>query len=131
MRRILVEPSRVRAVCLLHSTGLLAAILPSAASIAENEHWPDDMLAGTKSVAQFSATSAPRMLHVLHELKEPSFPLALAALLHQASNDKLAEMSVALGNFRGLKLIASRGCCKIKTHSSTQNRSAGRSCNHC
>ncbi len=55
MRRILVEPSGVRAVCLLHLTGLLAAILPVAASIAETEHWPNNVLADTKSVAQFSA----------------------------------------------------------------------------
>ena len=42
MRITLVHSARVRAVLLMHATGLLGAILPEAAASAETEKWPHD-----------------------------------------------------------------------------------------
>jgi tRNA nucleotidyltransferase/poly(A) polymerase len=61
LRLLLVHASRARGVGLLHGTGLLVAILPEAAALATSD-WE-------------------RTMAVLANLREPSFPLALAALL--------------------------------------------------
>ena len=74
MRLMLVHASRVRAVLLLREMGLLDAILPE--------------LAVDKDGSALNAAGRPideawvDTLEVLTTLVEPSFPLALAALLH-------------------------------------------------
>jgi tRNA nucleotidyltransferase/poly(A) polymerase len=65
MRRMLVDPSRVAAVRLLLATNLAAAVLPEI--VPEN----DEQTQGLEQA-----------LTVLGRLKDPAFPLALAALLH-------------------------------------------------
>ncbi|MGA2796048.1 MAG: CCA tRNA nucleotidyltransferase [Thermoguttaceae bacterium] len=69
MRRMLVDPSRVAAVRLMLATNLGAAILPEI--VPENDKQ-------TQILEQ--------ALTVLGRLKDPAFPLALAALLHTASD---------------------------------------------
>ena len=61
MRRMLVEPGRVKAVRLLVDTGLAASVLPELIATEQFES----------------------ILVVLDRLKEPSFPLALGALLYK------------------------------------------------
>lgn len=73
MERILVDWHRVRAVRLLYETGLAAAILPEIVPVDPDGH------------ARFD-----RALAVLGRLVEPSFPLALAALLHPFINAEAA-----------------------------------------
>jgi poly(A) polymerase len=100
MRITLVHPARVRAVLLMHATGLLGAILPEAAASAETEKWPRD--AATEPEASVTAKSSseqnvptlPRTLALLQIVDQPSFPLALAILVHAASGaDPAATVS--------------------------------------
>jgi poly(A) polymerase len=71
MRTMLVHPSRSRAVRLMQAIGLLAVILPEVA--ADSSSWE-------------------QMLAMLEGLKQPSFSLALAALLHSVFANDLAEV---------------------------------------
>jgi len=68
MRIILVHPARVRAIEMLKATGLLQAILPAAAGQL-----------GERETALLAA------------LDEPTFPLAMSALLHAVPNTDIAE----------------------------------------
>ncbi|MEX2111817.1 MAG: CCA tRNA nucleotidyltransferase [Pirellulales bacterium] len=74
MRLMLVHSSRVRAVHLLHETGLLTALLPELNVIDQNES-----LTATGRSADDAWVTTLEMLSVL---AEPSFPLAFAVLLH-------------------------------------------------
>jgi poly(A) polymerase len=69
MRRMLVDPSRMAAVRLLLATNLATTVVPE---IVPNN---DDQ-----------AQRLEQALTVLGRLKDPAFPLALAALLHTASD---------------------------------------------
>ncbi len=71
MRRMLVDPSRVAAVRLLLATNLAAAVLPEI--VAKNQEQSQQL---------------EQALSVLERLKDPAFPLALAALLHNASDSE-------------------------------------------
>ena len=65
LRRMLIDPSRVGAMTLADETGLLAAVLPELMLIKGRNVWD-------------------RTIRVLANLPDsPSFPLALAALLHE------------------------------------------------
>ncbi len=64
MRRILTEPGRVLGVRLLNELGLAAAVLPEIA--------PND---------EASRSRLERSLDILGRLREPEFPLSLAALV--------------------------------------------------
>jgi tRNA nucleotidyltransferase/poly(A) polymerase len=72
MRAMLVHPQRARAVELLRDVGLLVQLLPEVAALAEAPHDAAD-----------TNSSWPRTLRVLEELVEPSFSLAVAALVHR------------------------------------------------
>jgi tRNA nucleotidyltransferase/poly(A) polymerase len=74
MRAILVHPSRAAGVELCREVGLLAVVLPEVGSL---ESWRSHETCGP-NVWQHT-------LEVLGRLHEPSFPLALGALLHAAS----------------------------------------------
>ncbi len=79
MRAILVHRSRSAAVLLLHEVGLLKVVLPELAILAE-------------AVDAAVATSDWQLtLNTLAELHEPSFPLALATLLHLSPQPRLAD----------------------------------------
>ena len=69
MRRVLTEPGRVQGVRLLVELGLAAAVLP--------EIVPSD---------ETSQARAEHALGVLGRVQDPSFPLALAALLAEQAN---------------------------------------------
>jgi poly(A) polymerase len=72
MRRMLVDPSRVAAVRLLIETNLAAAILP-------------EIILPSPLPGEGPGVRAERLeqaLTVVARLKDPAFPLALAALLH-------------------------------------------------
>jgi poly(A) polymerase len=69
MRRMLVDPARVTAIRLLLATNLAQVVLPEIVA-QDEEH--------TQRLGQ--------ALGVLERLKDPTFSLALAALLHNLSN---------------------------------------------
>ncbi|HUY34744.1 MAG TPA: CCA tRNA nucleotidyltransferase [Pirellulales bacterium] len=81
MRTLLVHPGRARGVELLRQTGLLAAVLPEAAVLAE---------AGWR-----------RTLAVLGNLREASFPLALAVILSALADAAGLAHGAAAKNARG------------------------------
>ncbi len=76
MRRMLVDPSRVAAVRLLLATNLAAAVLPE---IILPSPLPGEAPRGYPGMR---ADRLEQALDVLGRLKDPAFPLALAALLH-------------------------------------------------
>jgi poly(A) polymerase len=99
MRRMLVDPSRVAAIRLLLATNLAAAVLPEI--VLQNDEQPHltSPVSGegpseNKKLPSPDAVEGPgvrasrleQALTVLNRLKDPTFPLALAALLHTASD---------------------------------------------
>jgi poly(A) polymerase len=84
MRRTLVQANRVRAVQLFSSTGLLRAILPEVAALVESNEF------NTAAPADIP-TPWRRTLAVFGALQNPTFPLAMAALLQEAPGADLAE----------------------------------------
>ncbi len=74
MRRVLAEPGRVQGVRLLVELGLAAAVLPEI--VAQGEP---------------SRAGFERALEVLSRLREPEFPLALAALLAEHGRAAVCE----------------------------------------
>ena len=70
---------------LFSSTGLLQAILPEVASLAEESE------PGTAAPID-NSTAWRRALAILDALKEPTFPLAMAALLQEAPGADLPEV---------------------------------------
>ncbi len=84
MRRTLVQANRVRAVQLLLSTGLLAAILPEVAAMVEQNE------SNTAAPTDIS-TPWRRTMAVFGAFQKPTFPLAMAALLQEALGASLPE----------------------------------------
>jgi poly(A) polymerase len=78
IRRILTHDSRARGVQLLESTGLLAVMLPEVSLLAPDEGWSPESTA---------ETPWRRTLHLLDRLEEPTFAVALAALVREISLD--------------------------------------------
>jgi poly(A) polymerase len=78
LRRILTHDSRARGVQLLESTGLLAVMLPEVSLLAPDEGWSPESTADTPW---------RRTLHLLDRLREPTFAVALAALVREVSLD--------------------------------------------
>jgi tRNA nucleotidyltransferase/poly(A) polymerase len=74
LRLMLVHPSRVRGLILLRETGLLDAVLPELAIVET----PDAVTAAGRPADEAWVVT----LDVLAALAEPTFPLALAGLLH-------------------------------------------------
>jgi tRNA nucleotidyltransferase/poly(A) polymerase len=74
VRLMLIDRHRARAVDLLHEVGLLEAVLPELAVINQ----ADSLTVTGRGAEQAWVTT----LNVLDCLDEPSFPLALAALVH-------------------------------------------------
>jgi poly(A) polymerase len=91
MRTTLVHSARVRTAQLLNASGLLAAIMPEAAAVAEREKWPREVSEDGGSTVVVNVLAQSPTLALLNALEEPSFPLALAALLHTVRADNLAE----------------------------------------
>jgi poly(A) polymerase len=81
MRAMLVQPRRGRAMELLRETGLLSVVLPEVVGLARR---PTDA-SDSPSPEDIGIDNCwRRTLAVLERLDQPSFPLALAALLHAA-----------------------------------------------
>jgi poly(A) polymerase len=80
IRPMLVRPGRVRAIDLLREVGLLDAVLPELAMANE-----PGVLTATGRAADEAWLEA---LEVLAALDEPTFPLALAALVRAFVNDE-------------------------------------------
>ncbi len=96
MRRMLTGPDRVRAVNLLLESNLAAAILPEIV------------------VAEPSAQQRlEQSLETLGRLQQPSFPLALAALLHKLVD---AQAAAAVGRRWRLSNAETDRCCWLITH---------------
>lgn len=80
MRRMLTDPSRVAAVRLLIAANLAAAVLPEIVPQEEEQcKLPSPIL---EHGPEARAGRLEPALSVLGRLKDPGFPLALAALLH-------------------------------------------------
>ena len=79
MRAMLVQPRRGRAMELLCETGLLTVVLPEVVTLARR---PIGTSESASSASSESGDCWQRTLAVLDRLDRPSFPLALAALLH-------------------------------------------------
>jgi poly(A) polymerase len=80
LRRILTQPHRARAMQLLWDSGLLAVLLPELVPIRGLPQGPPQQPTGDL----WDHTMA-----VLDRLQEPSFPLALAALLHDIGKPRV------------------------------------------
>jgi tRNA nucleotidyltransferase/poly(A) polymerase len=74
MRQILKHPSRARGVQMLQTARLLEVVLPESATLQPDEPWSPE-----------SQPDTPwrRTLHILHRLDQPTFSVALAALLRE------------------------------------------------
>jgi poly(A) polymerase len=84
MRRMLVDPSRVTAIRLLLATNLAGLVLPEIVpQNAQQTQLPSPLPGEGPGVR---ADRLEQALTVLDRLKEPDFPLALAALLHTFSD---------------------------------------------
>lgn len=79
LRAMLVHAGRVRSTILLRETGLLEAVLPEVAVVDTAVVETGDALTATGRKADEAWV---RALEVLSTLHEPTFPLALAGLLH-------------------------------------------------
>ena len=99
MRRMLVDPSRVAAVRLLLETNLAAAVLPEIMAKNDGQYQlpfpiPGEGPGVRKCLPSHIPGEGPgvrasrleQALTVLGRLTDPSFPLALAALLHTLSD---------------------------------------------
>jgi tRNA nucleotidyltransferase/poly(A) polymerase len=91
LRIMLVHSSRARAVQLMHAMGLLAAILPEVDSVAGPASVDSDADVDPRQAGQ-NSSPWPQALAMLHWLGQPSFSLALAALLHSVTVNDLAEV---------------------------------------
>jgi len=74
LRQILIHPSRARGVQMLQAARLLEVVLPEVTALAPDEPW---------SLESAADTPWRRTLHILHQLKQPTFAVALAALLRE------------------------------------------------
>jgi poly(A) polymerase len=86
LQKMLVDQHRERAIRLCHDLGLLAMILPELTDILPQQGDPARRDSRVASAASRPPDPASRQwwhtLHMLGNLDEPSFELALAALLH-------------------------------------------------
>jgi poly(A) polymerase len=86
LHKMLVDQHRERAIRLCHDLGLLAMILPELKDVLPTESDPTRRSTRGTSPASRPPDPASRpwwhTLHMLGNLEEPSFELALAALLH-------------------------------------------------
>jgi hypothetical protein len=74
----------------MHAMGLLAAILPEVESIADSKSRDMDAIFDPERVSA-SSSRWEQTLAMLHRLKQPSFSLSLAALLHAVGGAGLAD----------------------------------------
>lgn len=74
MRQILTHASRAHGVQLLHAARLLEVVLPESAALAPDEPWSSESLPDTPW---------RRTLHILARLQQPTFAVALAALVRE------------------------------------------------
>jgi tRNA nucleotidyltransferase/poly(A) polymerase len=74
MRQILRHTSRARGVQMLQAARLLEVVLPDVATLQPDEPWSPESQADTPW---------RRTLHILHRLDQPTFSVALAALLRE------------------------------------------------
>jgi len=74
MRQILTHKNRARGLQMLHSARLLEIVMPEALILSPDDPWSPE-----------SAADTPwrRTLHILHGLEEPTFAVALAALIRE------------------------------------------------
>lgn len=99
VRLMLVAPSRVRALELLYASGLLAAILPEAVAMRGiPQHKP----------RQPGGDLWDHTLYVLSFLGNPSFELALAALLHDAGKPLTMDQAKGKLAFYDHELVGAR-----------------------
>ncbi len=77
MRLILTHQCRARGMQLLHSARLLEIVLAEALALSPDDPWSPE-----------SAADTPwrRTLHILHRLDQPTFAVALAALLREIAS---------------------------------------------
>jgi len=100
MRKMLTHPNRVRAIRLLQLSGLVSVVFPELEALHAGEEFgadeAKDAIASPVPIDD-AVRSSPwkRTLAVLGRLHHPSFPAALAALLHEISRDCLQAARIA------------------------------------
>jgi poly(A) polymerase len=82
MRRILTHPSRARGSVLLHAARLLEVVLPESAALLPDDLWSPESQADTPW---------RRTLHILQRLEQPTFAVALAALVREIPEPDIAR----------------------------------------
>jgi tRNA nucleotidyltransferase/poly(A) polymerase len=74
MRQILTNKNRARGVQMLQGARLLEVVLPEIAALSPDDPWSPESKANTPW---------RRTLHILHKLDQPTFAVALAALVRE------------------------------------------------
>ncbi|MCI0358853.1 MAG: CCA tRNA nucleotidyltransferase [Planctomycetaceae bacterium] len=74
MRQIKMHKNRARGMQMLHAARLLEVVLPEALALSPDDPWSPESVADTPW---------RRTLHILHRLDQPTFAVALAALLRE------------------------------------------------
>lgn len=101
---MLVQPRRGRAMELLRETGLISVVLPEVAGLKRRSITGS----GSASPGGSTVTCWQRTLAVLDRLDRPSFPLALAALLHATgwqAEEAIGGESPGAGARRGAEIV--------------------------
>ncbi len=110
LRRMLVDPHRERAIRLCHELGLLDVLLPELAPVL-SEWRAERGEQGVESQQPFANSQSPtanrdwwRTLHMLGNLEDPGFELAMAALLHTVPSPVRSSrrQSDHIGTVRGV-----------------------------
>jgi tRNA nucleotidyltransferase/poly(A) polymerase len=107
-RRMLVDPERAAALELLRQTRLLAALMPEVVPLlSAAASCRDDAEEGSSGVPE----SWRRTLDVLAALREPSFSLALAALVHGLSESAALSQAASVERASDAALVAAKKIC--------------------
>ncbi len=103
LRRMLIDPHRERAIRLCHELGLLDVLLPELAPIL-GEPAAESGEQGANRQPPTANRDWWRTLHMLGNLEEPGFELAMAALLHTVPSPEPASRRQAdhTGTVRGI-----------------------------
>jgi tRNA nucleotidyltransferase/poly(A) polymerase len=104
MRRILTHGSRAHGLVLMQAARLLEVVLPDSTALAADDLWSPESQADTPW---------RRTLHLLHRLEQPTFAVALAALLREIPEADIARQvfhrwKLATDEFEGVEMLLAK-----------------------
>lgn len=124
LRRMLVHRNRARAMELAWEMGLIEPILPELLPLAELP--ADEAAQPATEAAHPTADLWDHTLVVLAALEGPSFPLALAALLHEVGKPEAQARAVAGESISDYEeqsaLVADRICRRLRLSNTERHR---------